>query len=123
MPEALKALIGIVVGLVLVMWVIMRSDLPDWGKQFIAALIVFGLQIIMTIIVVMLLVWILEASGLGKFMVGRALVRSRLHILGKMSQFTARCMGNELCRHVEGVREDQGKGTRAARWQPSFLSP
>jgi hypothetical protein len=84
MPEALKALIGIVVGLVLVMRVIMRSDLPDWGKQFIAALIVFGLQVIMTIIVVMLLVWIMERSGLGNTMIGRALVMARLHILGKM---------------------------------------
>ena len=64
------------------------------------ALIVFGLQIVMTVIVVLLLVWIMEVTGIGKFMVGRALVLSRLHTLGKMSLFTARWMGNQLCRNM-----------------------
>jgi hypothetical protein len=33
-------------------------------------------------------------------MVGRALMLSRLHILGKMGQLTARCTGNQLCRRM-----------------------
>jgi filamentous hemagglutinin len=33
-------------------------------------------------------------------MVGRALVLSRLHTIGKMGQLTARCMGNQLCRNM-----------------------
>jgi hypothetical protein len=33
-------------------------------------------------------------------MVGRALVLSRLHTIGKMGQLAARCMGNQLCRNM-----------------------
>jgi hypothetical protein len=33
-------------------------------------------------------------------MVGRALVLSRLHTIGKMGQLTARCLGNQLCRNM-----------------------
>ena len=100
MPEILRTLINLVVQMVETLRVIMQTDLPEWGKQFIAALIVFALEIVMTVIVVMLLVWIMESSGLGNTMIGRALVMARLHVLGKMSQFTKRCMGNQLCRNM-----------------------
>jgi RHS repeat-associated protein len=93
MPAMLRALIDLVVQMVETLRVVMRMDnLPDWGKQFIAALIVFGLQVVMTVIVVTLLVWILAASGLGRFPIANVLIFARMHILGNMMRFTAMCV-------------------------------
>ena len=107
-PAALQVLGEVVVLLVETMRLVMRSDaLPGWVKQFLGALITFGLLMLMQTIVVILVVVALEVTGAGKFMVGRALVLSRLHTIGKMGQLTARCLGNQLCREVwaSGIAE------------------
>ena len=80
--------------------VMKADDLPVWAKRFLSALIVFGLLILMSVLVILLVEIVQEVSTVGRYVLGRALMLTRLFNLGKMSQLTARCMGNQLCRKL-----------------------
>jgi hypothetical protein len=62
--------------------------------------VVFGLQMVVGLIGMLLVTMVMEGTILGSFMVGRALLLSRLRGLAKMAQLGAKCVGNQTCRFL-----------------------